>query len=289
MRLHRATGAAEWLATWLFLMVAAGCGRIGYERVSREDAAADSTTEAMNVAEARDATAPPTADGAGGSDTPVFDVPAAVDAADGSAAPDAADSRAMDAVVLSGCPGCPPGITIQDVAPSELRGAGTETQVALGCSRPNAVVGLRGAADGGPGMPTYGSIGLVCGTPVVQGGRVTIGNLTNQSVFGGSPVAFTVVCPSNQVMVGFTGASPTRLDELAITCAPLVVTGGPRTFVLAPGTPVTSVPLMHRPGSPPFAPVRCHPSQLVNGALLRGTQRIEAFGVLCGTAYHVAP
>src|SRR5262245_29129771 len=74
----------------------------------------------------------------------------------------------------------------------------------------------------------------------------------------------TATCPTNQVVVGFTGRSGGVIDALSFVCAPLVISGVSPTFTLSiGGTSVTGA--IGGPGGSPFAQINCPAGRVAVG------------------------
>jgi hypothetical protein len=92
----------------------------------------------------------------------------------------------------------------------------------------------------------------------------------------------TAMCPSNQMVVGFTGRSGGFIDSLSFVCAPLTIAGMSPTFTLSIGaTSMTGA--IGGPGGSPFAEIDCGAGSVAVGDAGRQGNDISAFGLLCAT------
>jgi len=94
------------------------------------------------------------------------------------------------------------------------------------------------------------------------------------------PVPLSVICPSDQMVVGFRGRSGSDIDQLVFLCAPLAISGASPNFVLSIGPTTESTPL-GGPGGNPFNPIQCPAGQVAIGDEGRAAFTINAFGLLC--------
>ena len=92
-----------------------------------------------------------------------------------------------------------------------------------------------------------------------------------------------MVCPENQVVVGFSGWSGSYLDLLWIACAPLLVTGEPGELRVEIG-PVTWSDGVGGDGGSEFPDTFCGASQVANlvQTVVSGAP-VSAIGLGCAT------
>lgn len=104
--------------------------------------------------------------------------------------------------------------------------------------------------------------------------------LPTRGTSGGTP--WMRSCPANQVVVGFGGRVGLYLDQLAIHCAPLVVTGSAGALSISVGSPTALEPVGGLGGSE-FPDTDCPPGQVARTLRVLAAQYIDAFGLGCVT------
>src|SRR6185312_16135021 len=97
---------------------------------------------------------------------------------------------------------------------------------------------------------------------------IAAGGLTPLEGALGDGVLWTLACPANQVVVGFSGRSGALLDFLSPDCAPLSITGSPGSYVVTIGS-VTSVPGVGDTGGSPFSDTPCPAGEVATDTNLR--------------------
>jgi hypothetical protein len=229
-----------------------------------EDAAADVADEAVATADAgagSDACAP----------TPL--------ACDGTA-------HACDGVVNEGCPSA---ITIG--APGALQFLGGTasggTPFDDPCPADQVLVGV-GGTTGQWIDAVYG----ICGTvsldvetssdPYTYRVALSPGaTLPTRGLINSTDTMWQANCPANQAVVGVAGKSGTAMDQITLSCAPLVISGSPGAFVLHQGNVTVLPPQGDTSGGGPFTPVTCPDPQVI-GALGGGSgQWIDSLSIAC--------
>ena len=76
---------------------------------------------------------------------------------------------------------------------------------------------------------------------------------------------WTQLCPTCEVVVGFSGRSGAALDQVAFVCAPLVISDSDAGSVLAVGLQTTLTPAGGDGGTP--YDVACLPGQVAQGVV----------------------
>ncbi|WP_437510201.1 hypothetical protein [Sorangium sp. So ce1099] len=185
------------------------------------------------------------------------------------------------------CP-APVGVGVVDEAFTEVRGnAGTGTPVMHRCPESQVIIGFRGLLGMLGESMIHGQIQAQCGHLALDGaGPYTItaapGDMTPvEGTYGSEP--WEMMCPEDQVVVGFSGWSGSYLDLLWIACAPLLVTGAPGDLRVEIG-PVTWPDGVGGDGGSAFPDTLCGASQVANlvQTVVSGPP-ISAIGLGCAT------
>jgi hypothetical protein len=250
----------------------AACGRIGYESVDLAELPVDAGPDA------------PLPTDVGGNPPADAEVDFSVDvSAPDALLPDKVDAQGdfpdarmdvsldapVDTVSVTGTFGPQVGTLFTDLCPGD-----------------QVLVGFAGSAGPSSGSIYDNLIGR-CGTVNVSSSmpyRVTSVPLSSSTLpaRGNGQVTFASRCPPDQVVVGFSGRADPDLKALSFVCANLVVTGGPATYSIVPGSDRSVEPLMNVAGGNAFS-AACPPGQLARGTHLWAGPRIQAFGLACGT------
>jgi hypothetical protein len=241
--------------------------------------AGDATTNdaATKDAGATDASKPHDAAGAGGGDACV---PTAL-ACDGKV-------HLCNGVVNEGCPSA---VGVGNFGSTQTLGGDTTTGTPFSDSCPagQVLIGIGGSTgqwiDSLYGV--CGTLGLTTSTtttPYTYAVTITSGTtLPTRGTNGGTDTTWLASCPANEAVVGIAGNSGIAMDQLVLSCAPLLVTGSPSSFALTQGSSTTLPPEGDTTGGGPFAPVNCPSPQVI--ALVAGTdgQWMNSLGVACAT------
>ncbi|WP_437968963.1 hypothetical protein WMF04_06585 [Sorangium sp. So ce260] len=185
------------------------------------------------------------------------------------------------------CP-APSGVTVVDQTFTELRGrADAGTPVMDGCPQGQVILGLRGALGALGESFIHGKIQAQCGHLELAGDgpytiTTTLGDTTPfQGTYGSE--SWEMMCPENEVVVGFSGWAGSYLDVLFIACAPLVVTGPPDDLRVEIG-PVTWPDGVGGDGGSEFPDTFCGAHQVANLVqTVVASGPIASFGVGCAT------
>jgi hypothetical protein len=189
---------------------------------------------------------------------------------------------------------CPTGIVISGEISTALHGGSNSMDVHFKdvCPLGGPVIGYTGSVD--TTSPTsIGKIATVCGKLAVNssGGscKVTVSagaTLPMRGTVGDVP--FMQMCPANQVVVAFQGQSGSYVDQVAFTCAPLVISSGPMGYALSLG-PTTTLPSVGGNGGGPFQD-GCAAGEIVHGTNVATLSNIvDAAGLICGAVSLVGP
>jgi hypothetical protein len=234
--------------------------------------------------------------------TPIADsgAPVAVDAGDGVAAPEpgpvdacipsapACDGRdhACDGVVDEGCPAA---VTIGAPGASQLLG-GTTTggnPFSDTCPSGQVLIGMGGVT--GPWIDAvYGLCGAVSiavttsSKPYAYSVTIAPGaTLPLHGTVGAADVAWVASCPANEAIVAVAGNSGSAMDQVALSCAPLRVTGVPGGFALHQGGETALAPQGDDGGGSPFAPVVCPDPQVIAAMSGSAGDWVDSLAVAC--------
>src|SRR5690606_17924296 len=112
----------------------------------------------------------------------------------------------------------------------------------------------------------HGRIGGICAPPSVVAQNdafvVTFGDTTDLPIRGViGNVAWDRTCPAGSALIGFRGRAGALIDQLTLTCAPLVITAAmDGTWSIAAGAPV-DLPAVGDNGGAPFPQTNCPAGQ----------------------------
>ncbi|WP_437739608.1 hypothetical protein WMF39_28235 [Sorangium sp. So ce1504] len=185
------------------------------------------------------------------------------------------------------CP-APTGVDVVEQTYTELRGSpGTATPAMDRCPESQVLLGFRGSLGPLGESLIHAKIQAQCGHLELTGdGPYTITMMPGDvTPFQGSEgtESWEMVCPENEVVVGFSGWSGRYLDLLFIACAPLLVTGPPGDLRVELG-PVTWPDGVGGDGGSEFPDTFCGADQVANlvQTVVEGGA-IGAFGLGCTT------
>jgi hypothetical protein len=156
------------------------------------------------------------------------------------------------------------------------------------CAANEVIVGYTGTIDAlDAAMNQLRTFRAVCASLSVSGASTFAVHTTTKEIL---PVVGTMagatqqteMCPTDQIVVGFTGRSGSDVDQIVALCAPFVITGSSPSYVLSLGSE-TSNPPVGGPGGNPFTAIHCPAGQVAVGNEGRAAFTINAFGLLCAT------
>ncbi|MGK3996810.1 hypothetical protein [Sorangium sp. So ce1024] len=185
------------------------------------------------------------------------------------------------------CP-TPTGVDIVDEGYTEVHGRReTATPAMERCPGNQVIVGFRGTLGRLGESYIHGKIQAQCGHLELTGdGSTTIttasGDVTAlQGTYGSEP--WDILCPDNEVAVGFSVWAGSYVDLLFIACAPLLVTGPPGDLRVELG-PVTWPDGVGGDGGSELPDTFCGAGQIANRFQTVSTNGpIAAFGLGCAT------
>jgi cysteine-rich repeat protein len=152
------------------------------------------------------------------------------------------------------------------------------TPYADACPTGQVMVGIDGTAGA-----WFTQIQAVCGALSISASlEVTVGAGATLPLRGnivGSPL--TSRCPANQMVVGFAGRAGGLMDQIALRCAPLLVTETESGYSVTRGV-VTALTPAGGTGGAAFPDTDCGTGQIASGANIRAGDSVDAFGLLCG-------
>jgi hypothetical protein len=155
------------------------------------------------------------------------------------------------------------------------------------CAANEVIIGYVGTVDAPDAAANYlRTFQAICGTLAVSGTTTfTVQTTTAETLaqVGDGPVGTmtqTRRCPTNQVIVGFTGHSGGYIDQLSFICAPLQIGGTSPNFTLSNGAS-TTINFIGGPSGNAFAPINCPANQVAVGHAPRAGAFIDSFALVC--------
>jgi hypothetical protein len=152
------------------------------------------------------------------------------------------------------------------------------------CPSGQVVVGYRGVVSN-PGIVIVGNLQTLCGIASVGGAasdQVVVAPGAALPVRGTAPgTPWTQQCPTDQIVIGFSGRSGNLLDQIRFTCAHWIVSSsdaGPSLSIDS----VTTLIAAGGGGGSAFPLQECPPGQMAVGSLIDSGDWIDAFGLVCG-------
>jgi hypothetical protein len=156
------------------------------------------------------------------------------------------------------------------------------------CAANEVIIGYTGTIDApDAAMNQLRSFQAVCASLSVSGTTSFAVHTTTKEILpvvGTMPGASqqTEMCPTDQIVVGFSGRSGSDIDQIVALCAPFKITGSSPSYTLSLGTETANLPV-GGPGGNPFAAIHCPSGQVAMGDEGRAAFTINAFGLLCAT------
>ncbi|XXX78626.1 hypothetical protein WMF30_07605 [Sorangium sp. So ce134] len=186
----------------------------------------------------------------------------------------------------SPCP-VPRGVALVDPTFTELRGSATAgTPVIDVCPDGQVTLGYRGVLAPLAESFVLGKIQAQCGRLELTGaGPYTITTTPGDATPARGEVGdvpWELMCPENEVVVGFGGRAGSFVDFLSIGCAPLLVTGAPGDLRVELG-PLSLPGGAGGEGGEPFPDTFCGASQVPNAVQTVIATVVSAFGLGCAT------
>ena len=291
-------------------MGAAACGRIGYTRVSAgEDAGFDSPDSAGQ----RDAGVNDERTTIPGADSGRDSAPATLDTSSpppdgvGPAPNDAAPpDRIADAglvptdtapprdgptpppdsgPMVDACSSCAPTtVRLESQSQTLKRGAGAPTYTDL-CPSDEVIIGFEGFTSRNPMYSYMVGLGGVCGRVSFSSGSTAAAIVQTSKLPqrpGRDGVAWTRMCPSNQLVIGFAGRAGDWMNKFSFRCVPLLVSGSNGQYTASWG-PVTVLPEVGANAGTEFPATDCQSGQVGRGAISGGSSWLDAFALVCAT------
>jgi hypothetical protein len=132
----------------------------------------------------------------------------------------------------------------------------------------------------------------ICGTLVVTGDETfAVQTLPSETLAqvgdtNGS-VAQTVMCPPDQMVVGFGAHSGSFIDSIAFSCAPLEIVSTDAGYAVVVGG-ATTMASIGGPRGMTLTLVTCPIGTIAVGSAGKAGRDINSFGLLCGTPTLVA-
>jgi hypothetical protein len=186
----------------------------------------------------------------------------------------------------------PTGIAVTGSTPTtEVHPSAGGMQFTDLCQPNEVLMGFDGTMDANMDsqFPWLKSLTPRCGTLTLMGtGPFSIGVTKAEQLQergGHSDLVFpTATCPSNQVIVGFSGRAGGYIDNVGFSCAPLLVTGDATngyTITIDTANATTIGPLGGTGGND-FGLVPCPDGQVSNGVNVYSGSWFDGFSLTCG-------
>jgi hypothetical protein len=184
----------------------------------------------------------------------------------------------------------PTGIAVSGAIASPLAAPSTSgTTYARVCPRDTVVIGYTGTVNLPDASVNYlRSFQAVCGSLAVAGiSTYAVEVLPNETLAQVGDTKGTllqaVMCPPNQIVVGFGAHSGSFIDSLAFSCAPLEISEpDASSFELLVGAP-TTMAAIGGPRGMTLTQVQCPEGTIAVGHAGKAGHDINSFGLLCGT------
>jgi hypothetical protein len=153
------------------------------------------------------------------------------------------------------------------------------------CPGDEAVIGFDGTTSRNPSFAYMVGVGARCGRLSLGSGsqRITVtptGMLPQHP--GRDGTAWTRLCPTDHVVVGFDGRDGDYVNKFAFRCAPLEVTASGGQTVARWGTIVT-LPEVGANAGEYFPTTDCPSGMVARGQMTGGNSWLDAFVMVCGT------
>jgi hypothetical protein len=249
--------AGSRLPVLLSLGALCGCGRLGYDPLLSDGGV-----------------------GAADADLTTVDalVPDVVPPPDAAIVADAATSCSG-----TGTLACPKGVTFADPSGTLQVGGSGGAAFDEACPAGQVLVGYAGAQAG---QGYIGRLQATCGLVQISSATLAVtlapgAALLQHGNANGMP--WTITCPTDQMIVGFAGRSGLYVDQLAFKCAPLIISGQPGSYTIAPGN-ITNLAAVGGTGGGPFPEQFCADGRVGTAHFGREGLDLDAFGVLCNRA-----
>jgi len=268
-------------ASWV-LLLALGCGRIGYD-------ATDPTPQGIA---SQDAGVEESHGGAGGTlrDSGIGDVSGAGGAGGTGGGTDADPTESGDGSAADATATCPSGISFSGATGTPLRGGSGGSQYTDACPAGQVVVGFMLVVHSTPPPAILGEIQVICGTISISPTNCEVAISSGDTLpLRGSRVdqpPVTEMCPPNQMVVAIQGGSGNYLDRAGAGCAPLMISRvgqGSRATVGA----ITWLSVVGGMGGVAFNDP-CPADQVASGAFIQSAIWVDAMNIIC-SAPAIAP
>jgi hypothetical protein len=184
----------------------------------------------------------------------------------------------------------PTGVTLAGTPSPSGQQAPTTSGSAFSqsCMPNEVVIGYSGTMDGpDASVPVLRTFRALCASLSITGTTtfaVTTTTAETLAVVGTrpGPAPQLQVCGNNEMVVGFGGRSGSDIDQIAIICAPLNISGAAPAFVLSIGN-TNMRPGLGGQGGASFAAINCPSGMVAVGNEGRAAYTINSFGLLCRT------
>jgi hypothetical protein len=205
--------------------------------------------------------------------------------AEGDASSEAADGEIDE----DASTGRPVGIAIAGTVASALASpSASGGAYARNCPRDAVVIGYMGTVNAPDASVDWlRSFQPICGSLTVTGVPPYVVETSSSATLAQvgdtrGDIDQTVVCPPDQVVVGFGAHSGSFIDSIAFTCAPLDIASGDAGYELSVGE-TTALAAIGGPRGMTFTQVQCPPGAVAVGNAGKAGRDINSVGLLCGT------
>jgi hypothetical protein len=166
-----------------------------------------------------------------------------------------------------------------------LRGGTGGSAFSENCPASHVIAGYQGFVSSDPSRTWVMRIQALCARVSIEGELATNVTLAKPVALfehgTDGNIAWQRVCPKNQQVTGFTGRGGSFLDEIVLSCAPILVSGSSGSYTLSLGSSTTLAPVGGGGGGA-FAPANCPSGQVARGHQGRSGQWVDALGLVCG-------
>ncbi|MCA9612750.1 MAG: hypothetical protein KC586_08360 [Myxococcales bacterium] len=182
----------------------------------------------------------------------------------------------------------PRGAFVPGTTNTTLRGGGGGGAFLQACPAGSVMVGVAGAVASGFYSGVLTQVATLCSTLDVSTGAVVLGAPVRVPPTGGAggvtgSGAATATCPAGEVVVGFSGRSGSFVNNVALRCAPLTLTGDAMSgFAFSVGATSGGAAIGSGSGSA-FGATDCAAGEVARGSVGRSGDVVDGFGLRCGT------
>lgn len=184
----------------------------------------------------------------------------------------------------------PVGARVADTVGTPIAGGGTGSDFTDVCPAGQAPIGIEARISSGAYDQVLHGFATICGLLSVTGTTVTISPGARLPSTGGrgswavGSAPATRMCPPNHVVVGLSGSESGSINQIALRCAPLLITGDAASgFGLGIGA-VVAAPTLGTLAGAAFPAIDCPSGRVARGIYGIEGDVLEAVGLRCGLA-----